>query len=223
MTSTKESVQIQLQPFLLARSNFYQFLHLLFAEPIDDDRLTELSKAGKFNDLKFDHEGGKILADFFENMTRNKNVMTEKEEYRRLFIGPGTLIAPPWESYYRSEEGLLFEEWTFQIRELFHQYGLQNIHENNEPDDSLFLELEFMIFLIHLSLQTEETKEIKDLISSQIHLLKDHMTIWIPEFCQRIIDHSNSRLYIGAAMLLKEFLIFDLTSLLEVKEALEYV
>jgi putative dimethyl sulfoxide reductase chaperone len=223
MTTTKDTIHIQLYPFLLARKNFYQILHTLFLEPAKHDLLFDLKHERKFSELKELLEGGRILADFFEDVHTKEKVDTEREEYCRLFIGPGALVAPPWESYYRSKDRLLFEEWTLQIREIYHQFGLQSIRENKEPDDHLLLEFEFMIFLIELSLQASETEKIQELISSQIHFLKEHLTIWIPEFCKRVIDHTTSRLYLGAAMLLVDFLNFDLTSLLEIEEALENV
>jgi len=223
MTTTKDSIHIQLYPFLLARKNFYQILHTLFLEPAMHHFLFDERLVRNFEKLKEFHEGGRILAHAFAQLTTNEKVNTEREEYCRLFIGPGSLVAPPWESYYRSKEHLLFEEWTLQVRELYHQFGLKSIHENNEPEDHLLLEFEFMIFLIELSLQALDIEKIQELISSQIDFLKEHLTIWIPEFCKRVADHTTSRLYLGAAMVLEDFLNFDLTTLLEIKEAVENV
>ena len=223
MTTTKDSIHIQLYPFLLARKNFYQILHSLFLEPVKHHFLLNGGLVRIFDEFKDFHEGGKILADAFEQLTTNEKVNTEREEYCRLFVGPGALVAPPWESFYRSKEHLLFEEWTLQVREIYHQFGLQSIHENNEPEDHLLLEFEFMIFLIELSLQALDIEKIKKLISSQIDFLKEHLIIWIPEFCKRVMDHTTSRLYLGAAMVLEDFLHFDLTSLFDIREALENV
>ncbi|MDR4948247.1 TorD/DmsD family molecular chaperone [Neobacillus cucumis] len=220
MAVTYNEIYFQLQPYLLSRKNFYQILYSLFLEPNDEESLFHLGCLANFDDLKEFHEGGRILASFFEQLNSKEKVHMEKEEYRRLFIGPGTLVAPPWESYFRSKERLLFEEWTLQIRALYHQFGLQFIRESNEPDDHLLLELEFMIYLLDLTLSASDTVKIQELISIQIDYLAKHLTIWIPDFCKRVIDYTNSRLYLGAAMLLEDFLNFDLTSLLEVKEAL---
>jgi TorA maturation chaperone TorD len=222
MTTTTEPIHTQLQPFLLSRKKFYQLLHLLFVVPANEKALFEIRTNGNLQELEEIHEGGKILRNFFEHLSIEQ-IQKEREEYQRLFLGPGPLVAPPWESYYRSKEQLLFEEWTYQIREQYHQFGLQNIKENNEPDDHLLLELEFMIFLTDLCLQETKIERVIELISSQIHLLEKHLTIWIPYFCERVIENTNSQLYLGAAMLLEDFLSFDLTSLIEVREALSNV
>lgn len=219
MTITTEPLHIQLQPFFLSRKNYYQLLHFLFLVPDHVESLIEIRNNGNLRELEEIHEGGKILLDFFEHLT-DEQIKKEYEEYQRLFIGPGPLVAPPWESYYRSKEHLLFEEWTYQIREQYHYFGLQYKNENNEPDDHLMLELEFMHFLADLCLQETRNVRIVELISSQIHFLENHLTIWVPYFCKRIIEHTNSQLYLGAAMLLEDILTFDLTTLLEVREAL---
>jgi putative dimethyl sulfoxide reductase chaperone len=219
MLTTTESIHIKLQPFFLSRKNYYHLLYLLFSVPATGESLLDIRINGNLQELEEIHDGGKILCKFFEHMT-DELIGKENEEYQRLFIGPGPLVAPPWESYYRSKEKLLFEEWTYQIREQYHLFGLQFKNENNEPDDHLLLELEFMLFLLDLCLQETNTNRLVELISSQIHFLEKHLTIWIPYFCKRIIEHTNSQLYLGAAMLLEDLLTFDLTTLLEVREAL---
>jgi TorA maturation chaperone TorD len=222
MTAAKEPIHNQLQPFFQSRKMFYQFLHLLFLEPKLGKGLFAETENFNFQDLGEIHEGGKILLRYFEHFSIDQ-VKQEVEEFQRLFVGPGPLVAPPWESFYRSKEQLLFEEWTYQIREQYHKFGLQSIKENNEPDDHLLLELEFMIFLSERCLYETINEKIDDLISSQIHFLENHLTMWIPYFCERLIEHTNSQLYLGAAMLLEDFLSFDLQSLYEVKEAFAHV
>lgn len=220
MNSSLVPLHIQLQPFLLSRKNFYQVLHLLFLESATGESLFQIQQLANIGDLEEIHEGGKILRSFFDHLTVEQ-VQREQEEYERLFVGPGPIVAPPWESYYRSKEHLLFEEWTHQIREQYHRFGLQSNKENNEPDDHLLLELEFMIFLTDASLLEEKDERIVELLLSQLHFLDDHLTIWIPYFCKRVIENTGSQLYLGAAMLLEDFLSFDKETLSEVMEAID--
>ncbi|MEH7746062.1 molecular chaperone TorD family protein [Neobacillus drentensis] len=222
MITMTDPVYFQLQPLLVARKKYYQLIHLLFFEPLGSEIFVEIRNHGNLHELEEIHEGGKILQNVFEQLTEEQ-IKREYEEFHRLFVGPGPLVAPPWESYYRSREHLLFEEWTYQVREQYHQFGLQFKNENNEPDDHLLLELEFMLSLIDFSLQEPRKDRVIELISSQIHFLEEHLTIWVPYFCKRIIEHTGSQLYLGAAMLLEALLSFDLTTLLEVREALNDV
>jgi TorA maturation chaperone TorD len=219
MTATTEPLHIQLQPYLLARKNFYQLLHLLFSVPAKIDSLFDIKRDETFKELGEFHDGGKILDRFFKHLTVEQ-IKREQQEFQRLFIGPGPIAAPPWESYYRSSEQLLFEEWTYQIRKVYHRFGLQYFKENNEPDDHLLLELEFMIYLSDLCLQETKDDRIEKLLATQISFLEEHLGIWIPSFCEKVIENTSSQLYLGAAMLLKYFLSFDLESLVEVREGL---
>ncbi|WML40192.1 molecular chaperone TorD family protein [Neobacillus sp. OS1-2] len=221
MTSMSEPLHKQLQPFFLARQKFYQLLYLLFQQPTNK-LLEEIRDKAIFQGLAEDHEGGKILCHFFDGLSVEQ-INNENEEYQRLFVGPGPLAAPPWESYYRSKEQLLFEEWMYEIREQYHQFGLRYVKENNEPDDHLLLELEFMMFLANLSLQETNPKKILELISSQIFFLEKHLTVWIPFFCAKVIENTTSRLYLGTAMVLVDFVCFDKTFLLEVEGAIIHV
>ena len=41
-----------------------------------------------------------------------------RDEYTRLFVGPDKLVAPPWESVYRGEDAMLFQEVTLEVREI---------------------------------------------------------------------------------------------------------
>jgi putative dimethyl sulfoxide reductase chaperone len=221
MTAKTEPINFELQLFWSARKNLYQFIRLLFSEP-NMELLKEISQIGKLDELAKLHEGGKILRSFFDQLTTNK-IGKEIKEYQRLFIGPGPVAAPPWESYYRSREHLLFEEWTYQVRNFYHHNGLQYIKENNEPDDHLLLELEFIEILTDLSSSESNVENVIELLSTAIDFLKNHLMVWIPYFCERVIEATNSPLYLGAAMLLEDFLNDDLISLSEVREALANV
>ncbi|WP_052352810.1 TorD/DmsD family molecular chaperone [Neobacillus dielmonensis] len=207
------------EPFLLSRRNFYQFLALLFTEPKANPLFGDLNREIDMNGLEEVHKnGGRKLRQFFHHLSKQL-IHEQIEEFHRLFIGPG-MSAPPWESYYRSQDHLLFEDCMIQIRELFYQFGLQNKMENKEPDDHLSLELEFMVFLSEQSLLKKDLEYLKNLLTTQIDFLQEHLLSWIPQFCERIIQNTTSPFYSGAAMLLRDFCWFDLETLTQAREAL---
>jgi TorA maturation chaperone TorD len=220
LTASTEPQLHQYHSFLFSRKQFYHFLHLLFLEP-NSNILFQIRDSCNPHELQEIHEGGKILSSFFKDLSKEQ-ISKEQEEYQRLFVGPGPLGAPPWESYYRSKEKLLFEKWTYQVRGYYHRFGLQSIKENNEPDDHLLLELEFMVYLSNLFLPENSNEKMIELITTQITFVENHLFKWIPSFCNRIIQNTNSQLYLGAAMLLDDFLEFDLQSLRELKGELAH-
>lgn len=212
----------QFQPFFLARKKFYAFLHFLFVEPTSSVPFLEIQKFGNIDELEKIHEGGAILHSFFREFTI-ESLAIERKEYQRLFTGPGKMEAPPWESFYRNKDQLLFDECCFEVRQHYHRNGLQFQRENNEPDDHLLLELEFMCFLCDRSLKETDKALLLKILENQIYFLEEHLRMWIPQFCTRILENTSSKLYKGAALLLDNFLLDDLHSLKELMEAVEHV
>jgi putative dimethyl sulfoxide reductase chaperone len=206
------------------RKNYYQFIQLLFFQPITTDNVSMLKNDGNLNELNHMGLGGHHLYQFFTTVTEEK-LHLEKDEFNRLFVGPGEIIAPPWESVYQSKEQLLFDEVTFKVREQYHRFGLQFVRENHEPDDHIAVELEFMIYLNQLCTeicreQQPEGENLKNHLQSQLDFLDEHLCRWVPLFSEKIIKNSESLLYTGAALLLKEFIESETESLKEIMEAL---
>ena len=201
--------------YLHFRQNFLPFLQLLFFQPITTNTVTQLKEAGNIAELAVMNLGGKYLQQFFAEVTEVQ-LQEQEAEFNRLFVGPGPILAPPWESVYSSREHLLFDEATFQVRELYHRFGKQFINENNEPDDHLVIELDFLHFLNNKGLQEGDVT----LVDCQLAFLEEHLSRWVPRFCELILKHSDSLLYRGAALLLRDFVDEDLQSLREIKEAL---
>ncbi len=66
-------------------------------------------------------------------------------EYTRLFVGPPSPAAPPWETMYRAGGASVgFGEATFQMRQLLRERGLQLSNENNQYEDHLGIELLYL-------------------------------------------------------------------------------
>lgn len=125
-------------------------------------------------------------------------------EYTRLFIGPGPIVAPPWESVYFSEERLLFQRETFQVRAWYARFGLKVPNVNSEPDDHVGLELSFVAHLAELALQAlqaQEQERFRELLETQRRFLAEHLLKWGPGWCSRVEATSGSEFYRGLALL----------------------
>ena len=203
-----------------ARQKFYHFLNLLFSSPLVESRLIEFRNHGALEELEKLNEGGMLLSDFLITCTLDE-LEHEQEEYFRLFSGPGSIIAPPWESFYTSREQILFGESTFQVRGSYRQFGLKYKNENRYPDDHLIIELEFMMAINQEYTAANMTSsQVIKLIEKQLEFLEQHLSLWIPHFCDRVLAHTESKLYSGAASILKDFILFDMDLLKEIKEEL---
>ncbi|WP_404332966.1 molecular chaperone [Mesobacillus maritimus] len=135
-----------------------------------------------------------------------QSMQETKDEYNRLFVGPHSLPAPLWESVYLGREHLLFDDQTLQVRKCYQQHGLHFIKENNEPEDHIVIELEFMSYLTQEIFESEEDAYTKKLIEEQTHFLNEHLGRWAPQFCEKLIKSTEIPLYQAAALLLKEYI-----------------
>ena len=132
-----------------------------------------------------------------------------KQDYNRLFVGPGHLLAPPWESVYLTEEKLTFGPPTLEVREFMRRHGLEFKQKNSAPDDHIGLEMEFMAELVHRqyeALEQGQEEQVRWLAEEQLRFLQEHLLKWVDLFTTDVIAHSKNNYYQGMARLAVEFL-----------------
>lgn len=102
--------------------------------------------------------------------------------FNRLFIGPRSVIAPPYASVYLDEEGYLMGDTTQQVRNLYRMIGLNSPWMGRLPEDHISLELD-----ASLQMRTAIEKTGSSLLVPVYgYFLRDHMGCWIPAFSERI-------------------------------------
>jgi len=125
-------------------------------------------------------------------------------DFNRLFVGPGEMLAAPWESVYRSKTKLTFQEPTLQVRELYERFGVQAPAIHREPDDHLGLELAFVATLSDLAVRaaaTEDATQLTRCFDAQKDFLRDHLLSWAPGCLALVEKHAETDYYRGAALL----------------------
>lgn len=188
------------------RKNIYQFLHLLYSQPLSNGHFLTIKRQDNFKVFNNLGKGGTLLYDFFSNQ-HEANLKNEQQEFNKLFVGPGTLLAPPWESVYRGRDRILHDFPALEMSQLYDRFGIELIRDNIEAEDHLVLELEFMIYLIENSFTKGKVND--SFLDGQNLMLLKHFSKWIPDFSSDVIKHTESKLYKGAALLLYEFIMFD--------------
>ena len=125
-------------------------------------------------------------------------------DFNRLFVGPGEMLATPWESVYRSKTKLTFQEPTLQVRAFYERFGVQAPAVHREPDDHLGLELAFVATLSDLAAQAEAADDAAQLarcFETQRDFLQDHLLAWAPTCLALVEKHGETDYYRGAALL----------------------
>ncbi len=127
-----------------------------------------------------------------------------QHDYHNLFVGPGKLLAPPWESVYRSPDHLLFDNHTLQVRHEYRRFGMPIPHLYSEPEDHLGLELRFVAHLSQLGLAAldQNRPEVLDAVTGEISsFLNEHLLSWAPYCLNLVIEKATSDYYRGCAHL----------------------
>ena len=144
-------------------------------------------------------------------------------EYHRLFVGPGSLPAPPYESVYR-EGWRVMGETTLDVKRRYEEAGYAVAPSFTELPDHVAAELTFMTLLAEeeaRAWEAEDTSAALAWLERERAFLGDHLTRWLPDFCVRLLASTEAPFYQRLAVSLQEFVTLDaeraraLTGLLE--------
>lgn len=119
-------------------------------------------------------------------------------DYRQLFVGPGPIAAPPWESVHRDDEGLMFQQQTMRVRHAYGEFGLQAPALNKEPDDHIGLELAFIGELAVAALNAAEAGDVvgqTTLLDGMARFCSEHPALWAPAWSSLVVEGASTDLY----------------------------
>ncbi len=129
-----------------------------------------------------------------------------RDDYTRLFIGPGKVLAPPWESPYIQKERVIFQVETLKVREWYQRFGLESVKKYKEPDDHIGLELAFAAHLASLGLDALEQNdqgEFTNLIAAQKQFFIEHPLKWVGGWSKLIEENARTDFFKGIALITK--------------------
>lgn len=196
---------------LIAHELAYSFLSKVFYEPPSQELIDTLAAESLFDTFPLETDetevetGLQLLRDFCAGWDSSADQFEAlQHDYRKLFIGPGHLLAPPWESVYTSPDHLLFDAQTLQVRYEYQRFGMPIPKLHNEPEDHLGLELRFIVHLCGIGMDAieQEQPEVLDTALTEISsFLNKHLLKWAPQCLNFVIEKSKSDYYRGCAHL----------------------
>lgn len=116
-------------------------------------------------------------------------------EYRRLFVGPGHLPAPPWGSVYTDRECVVFGEATLALRAWMRRVGVARTTDERTPEDHIGLMLALLSYL------AEERPDLVD------EYLRDHLLTWALHYLEALEAAADHPFYQGLAALTRSTLL----------------
>lgn len=194
---------------LIAQQLAYSFLGKAFYEPPTLELINAIVADDLFADWPFGSANAEENAGLdqlrqFSAQWDSAQLEDLRRDHARLFVGPNRLLAPPWESVYRSTEHLLFERQTFEVRQQYQRYGMETRQSNVEPDDHIGLELRFIAHLNGLALfamDKGDTNLTVEAVEASGRFLTEHLLQWSPEFLGQVMKSANTAYYRAVAQL----------------------
>ncbi len=188
----------------MARANLYAFLSRMFVEEPPFELIEDIVQNKKIfpqiSSYDTDFTEGLFLLTNFAKKDINAEDIHEKlcMEFTRLFIGPVPALFP-YESRYI--DGSMMGKSLLGVKEEYRKAQLKKAHDYHEPEDHISMELGFMNNLC--------MNGARESIRQQSDFLKDHLSKWVPAFCDELIVKSINDFYKGIGKITKGFLISE--------------
>lgn len=215
---------------LAGRAYGYRFFQKTFGEEPTREMIDEVRSDAAQDALALFHTiADKQYVEFRELLhhryreTDDTVLADLKREYLMLFIGPGSLEAPPWESVHINRERLLFQPSTLEVRQAYRKEGYVPADYPHVADDHIALELDFMAKLAALTTRAYETGDLYEaqrLVSAQLSFLDEHLLIWVRLWSASLYGIEGCRFYPLLAELLLRTMRVDRSLLDELRSAL---
>ena len=116
-----------------------------------------------------------------------------REEYERLFVGPGRTPCPPYESVWRAgqarrDQGRLMASCAADVARLYASLGIRVRAAAHELPDHLVIELEALAYALD-----------RDDAGAAAALARDHLAAWVPAFCAAVAAETTEPFYAALA------------------------
>ncbi|VAW23656.1 hypothetical protein MNBD_BACTEROID01-1714 [hydrothermal vent metagenome] len=128
-------------------------------------------------------------------------------EYARLFIGPFQVQAPPYSSLYLGDN-LIMSGQTMWVLDFYRKAGLAFDSKIKDLPDHIAIETEFLYYLIYNEINELKTGNIKSAQKFhvlQVHFINNHYKIWVPIFCEKILEKSTNDFFRALATCFEKF------------------
>lgn len=125
-------------------------------------------------------------------------------EYTRLFVGPPSPAAAPWETMYRGKDVTVgFGQATFEMRELLREAGLEVRNVNNQYEDHLGIEL---LYLSSLCARADADAADAPALESVADFIEKHPLSWVDAFRASIAEAAPDGYFVSLAGLARALL-----------------
>ncbi len=169
-------------------TNFYHDLYswatLALSHPDDDKLLCDTIKILEGLQNSPEHSiNFQAQLDSMKLCAQNEEftLLALKKEHSMLFIGPFSLLAPPYESYHRNC-GVVLGESSKEVEQFYTLAGMEIAPEFKDAPDHIILEVDFLARLCERELSAWASKEPEKVDYYQKLMkkfLEEHLLTWV--------------------------------------------
>ena len=204
---TERSIALQEYGFLKDLSSCFMRPSLTLAEAIRSRKLADVFA------LQLDTNNDPALTEALAQLTafslelRSASLeeirMVLEVEYNRLFVGPDKVLAPPYESYYRTDVAeirlkTLKGPAEQQVKEFYRTFGLVMTDAFYELADHIAVELDFLSYLNLMEARAwkaENQEEVQRIRQGYDIFLRNHLKKWFASFAKDVATHARISFY----------------------------
>ncbi|WP_305296931.1 TorD/DmsD family molecular chaperone [Parvibacter caecicola] len=131
------------------------------------------------------------------------------EEYVRVFVGPGSLPARPWETMHRTGKNTLFQPGVLEVRAAYRRSGFLPQRYPHVSDDFIGLEFDFMARLAALAFDAAsegDATEERAREEASLDFLQHHLLKWMSGFADGMQEHYGDCFYGAIASMAAAYL-----------------
>jgi TorA maturation chaperone TorD len=212
-----EAAYAKLSFMALARANLFRLVAESFYNPTPEFIQQLLSGAylselnGYYSDLASHHPNGeeallplKKYQEELSDYDPDELLKEMKVEYARLFIGPGTPVVQPYETFYdermtkESQPLLMVSPAAMAVEKIYREAGVAMAKKLQEPPDHFTVELEFLYYLSKK--ESDAWAEADNASANDWHrqglaFIDGHLGDWGLRFCSKVQTESTHPFY----------------------------
>ncbi len=185
------------------RGNLYGFLALVFQSEPTPEFWREIRRPPLLAALS---NAGVELGEAFRGDSEDELLRDLGIDFTRLFVGPGKHIAP-YES--AQLEGALWGAATAKVAAFIESCGFRYRSDFQDMPDHISVEFEFMKELIGReaeALERDDPDAVTACRRTQAVFLEQHISRWVPQFCDQVADAAALPVYRDMARLTADFI-----------------
>lgn len=207
------------------RESLYAFLSRIFLEEVSEEFLQEIflriEKTAflpeSMDKARHEFDRGLVLFRNAVDQLKHEKDISETvkllaREFVYTFIVSGSHPLSPYESVYLGEERLLMQKPYDEVRAIFKEANFKRSEDCQEIEDHIGIELEFMGLLCQKFIrawQDKQKPEARNALRLQSMFLQDHLTKWVPQFCEDVLRKTRMDFYRAVAYMTRGFITLD--------------